>query len=95
MSKFTPGPWRTEGRYVLALKGKSVCELPRGGVTHAKVDKANANLIATAPEMYEALQAFLQLPHLFDDVCDRGTDCKVCKAILLGMAAIAKAKGRA
>jgi len=47
-----------------------------------------------AEEMYEALSAFLQLPHLFDDVCDRGSDCKVCKAILLGTEALAKADGR-
>jgi hypothetical protein len=40
--------------------------------------------------LYEALKAFMQLPHLFDDVCDRGTDCRVCKAIVMGTDALAK-----
>jgi len=57
MSKFTPGPWRIDSvRYVVALKEKPVCELPQGGIRHGAVDTANANLIAAAPEMWDALQ---------------------------------------
>lgn len=33
-----------------------------------------------------ALDAFMELPHLFDDVCDRGANCKVCRAIELARA---------
>jgi len=47
----TPGPWRVEERYVMALKEKWVAELPCGGVFHAKVDSRNARLIALAPDL--------------------------------------------
>ena len=49
--KHTPGPWRFEGRDIAALKAKLVCEVPGHGVFHAKVDTANAHLIAAAPEL--------------------------------------------
>ena len=52
----TPGPWRVAGRYVMALKEKCVCECPLGGVFHAKVDAANARVIALTPEMVAFLR---------------------------------------
>lgn len=53
--RWTPAPWRVEGRRVVALKEKWVCECPSGGIIHGKVDAANAALIAAAPDLYEAL----------------------------------------
>ena len=51
MPKYTPGPWRVEGRYVMALKEKAICECPGYGIRHGNVDKANARLIAVVPEL--------------------------------------------
>jgi len=90
---FTPGPWRREARFVMALKGKSVCECPRGGILHGKVDSANANLIAEAPEMYEALKALIALPesHCADMDCST-PDSEGC-VWQRARAALAKADG--
>lgn len=57
MAKHTPGPWRAEGRYVMAQKVKTVAEVPCGGVHHGHVDAANARLIAAAPDMYDLLDS--------------------------------------
>ena len=54
---YTKGPWRNEGRYVMALKNKQVCAIPGDHIKIAKVDEANAQLIAASPDMYEALKA--------------------------------------
>lgn len=58
MTRYTPGPWDVvEGRTLLHVEtqidhldgaGKAICSLPRR-------DKANARLIAKAPEMRDAL----------------------------------------
>lgn len=96
MSNFTPGPWRISeragrlGKPAIFAADNPMC-IADLGIGMDDRSAANARLIAAAPEMFEALKAFMQLPHLFDDVCDKGTDCKVCKAILLGTDALAKA----
>lgn len=87
MSKHTPAPWRIEGRFVLAMKTKSICEIPMGGIIHGKVDKANACLIAAAPDLLEALQALIDM----DVAYQRGP--KVEDAVERARAAIAKATG--
>ena len=60
--KFTPGPWRVSGllRYVLALKTKTVCEVPCGGARLANVDIANAQLMAAAPDLLAACEALVE-----------------------------------
>lgn len=55
MSKHSPGPWRVDGRKVMAMKEKQVCEVPCYGVVHGKVDIVNAHLIAAAPDLLAAL----------------------------------------
>jgi hypothetical protein len=47
-AKATPGPWRHEGRHVMALKVKTVAELPCGHVVHTRVDHRNAEFVAYA-----------------------------------------------
>jgi len=47
-----------------------------------------ADHVASTEAMRKALEAFMNLPHLFDDVCDRGADCKVCAAVELARAAL-------
>lgn len=64
--RYSPGPWRVEGRFVNALKAKTVAELPMGGVRHGKVDAANALLIAAAPAMFEALMILLRFCELHE-----------------------------
>lgn len=44
----TPGPWRHEDRYIMALRVKSIAELPCGSVRHMDVDDRNAEFIAHA-----------------------------------------------
>jgi len=39
--------------------------------------------------MREALEAFMALPHLDDDICEVGSGCKVCAAIEQARAGLA------
>lgn len=54
----TRDKWRIEGRRIVALKVKPVCELPCGGVKHSKIDAANAKAIASA---HHAMPAFIAI----------------------------------
>ena len=64
---FTPGPWETSRRYSHAVRwlihpaGRpqwSVASVPHGGPTQHDRHDADAHLIAAAPDLYDALQAF-------------------------------------
>ena len=98
--KYTKGPWRIEGRLIKASKTKTVCEVPQYGFRQSKADEANAQLIAAAPELFEALEAAYKL---FDEALPKfnwGASALDGNAIqLLNQvprkveAAIAKAKG--
>jgi hypothetical protein len=66
MTKHTPGPWQLHGAPgddawdVVSSSGESVAEI---AVPHGKVSertKANATLIAAAPQMLEALRPFAE-----------------------------------
>lgn len=74
MSGHTPGPWRlcrrvfdgnTEAFHIAGPEygsGRPVCETPYFGASAAKNPEeqdANGRLIAAAPEMYEAIVAWL------------------------------------
>ena len=56
-TKFTPGPWMVGGSLVgagnIIIRQQWDCD----GVRSFDVAEANANLIAAAPDMYEALEA--------------------------------------
>lgn len=61
--KHTPGPWRvSEGNgynsslYVMAGEAAEICEVFDDSEEMALPDKANACMIAAAPELYEALK---------------------------------------
>ncbi len=43
-------------------------------------------------DLRDALQRFMELPHLFDDVYDKGVDCKVCQAVSMATLALEKVK---
>lgn len=87
-ARFTPGPWRV-GRpgniacpcCVLDADGRRVALVSRGQQGRS----ANANLIAAAPDMYAALEAFAQ------DTILRGKDHAA--AVVAAHAALRKARG--
>ena len=91
MNKHTPGPWTYEqisnNAYVIDENGSAV-------MLYRNPDdemKANARLIAAAPELLEALEGMLAIDQ---ENHQRGhDDDDVCKEVQTARAAIAKAKG--
>ena len=97
MNKHTIGPWtmRPDG-FVYAVNGERVCSphstLPDSAKwsKQRKDLKANARLIAAAPDLLEACRALLDL----ELSSLRGSDDKdYCHEVQLAIAAIAKARG--
>lgn len=103
MTAHTQGPWealakwdeRTNGALIYAQNtGNAVASaLYLGGTSEAR---ANARLIATAPDLLEAL--LIAMPHLDNSSspggCDgKQKDCSHCRSIRMARAAIAKATG--
>ena len=66
MSEFTPGPWRQGDTVELLLNTKCreiICNDGNIGLIYGIIDqdnKANANLIAAAPELHEACEQALE-----------------------------------
>lgn len=89
--KHTPGPWITKGCSgiyqtpdIYDKGGNCIAYLDSRGALASKNEMlANANLIAAAPDLLEAITAFLNSPSEFDDA-------EVIKKI---HKALAKAKG--
>ncbi|MHB1419526.1 MAG: hypothetical protein ACYCX4_08020 [Bacillota bacterium] len=73
MSEFTPGPWKLDKFYKANIaegfskviagvhNGKVVADWPQGTNTSPQEHHSNANLIAAAPDMYEALEELFNL----------------------------------
>ena len=56
-TKHTPGPWEVHGNNIVATKGNvDVAVICYSGEHFTGEDKANARLIAAAPELLEALR---------------------------------------
>lgn len=94
MDKHTPGPWHlTKGLYgkedeitIWGVKNEEGCSGFIGTLGNMQgEDEANANLIAAAPELLEALEILVKQPDTYS----------VEKAFVKARAAIAKAKGEA
>jgi hypothetical protein len=89
MSKHTPGPWTaTADPYsdvVVDASGREIAVVmdPNG--------EANSRLMASAPDLLEAL--VLLLPFAIDGLDDRGCNVDEDEYILFARAAIAKATG--
>ena len=75
---YTPGPWERNGRHIFK-NGEQ---------------EANAKLAAAAPELLEALQAFLRAPHTGSDGPGSSTIVVQDFNIRAARAAIAKATGK-
>jgi hypothetical protein len=92
-ARFTPGPWRVSaasdgqmGKPIMASGGHVIgfaIDLPLNEAL-AAVQKANARLIAAAPELYEALERI-------NDTGDAALDIAWIRRI--SRAALAKARG--
>jgi hypothetical protein len=103
MSEHTKGPWKTiMDRNTLMVQSEDEFETwvarPIVGIP-AKESKANANLIAAAPEMYEAIQAALRIKDLWcllEDVTMEHDGEAEALSIMKSKfdAAIAKSEGR-
>jgi len=96
--KHTPGPWQVASsmcpyRVIAAVEEPFgvvvVCDTANNAKTRTPENAANANLIAAAPEMYEALKAILDTC-LSPDYEGAPSDA----AVKLMVAALAKAEGR-
>lgn len=96
-SKHTPGPWAVEPHYlrpetVLQVVGPSkvvegldgICEPHRNSDRTFAEDRANMQMIAAAPDMFEALKGILSNP---------GGRC-TSEQWQAGLNALAKAEGR-
>lgn len=83
-SKHTPGPWKHDDTWglIVATDGSEIAACHAGRTGSATETKANACLIASAPELLEALKGVLA-------VADRRT-----KEFDAARAAIAKAQGQ-
>ena len=86
MSKHTPGPWQWTQHIdpTISIYKDGFGQIARLYDSSAGTGKANARLIAAAPDLLEALQSIIE-----DIDSEFGTDCDYNKA----RAAIAKATG--
>jgi hypothetical protein len=86
--KYTPGPWTAEANGVFKDKQRNpIASVYDPEHTNHLTDiaKANAQLIAAAPEMYEALKAIIEsgvIPYCYSD-----------KLVVAAKQALAKAEG--
>lgn len=88
--KWTPGPWSAmDGGWVEAGDGDPIAMINDNGLSNStfKEDVPNAHLIATAPDLYEAL---LELRKWMGPC---GIDHEIDAAMSAADAAIAKARG--
>jgi hypothetical protein len=90
--EFSPGPWSWNGEpdnihVTLADENMRVCFLSSNGPT-----EANANLISSAPELYEALKRILPpgVQAIIEKHHRKDCDCNYCFAC----AALSKAEGK-
>lgn len=92
MSKFTPGPWWVDIHGNVMAAGGMVA-FP--GISAGFDQAANARLIASAPDLLEALETLLPMVQEWHDEFPRDVGDKEAPAIAFARAAIAKATGSA
>jgi hypothetical protein len=89
MAKFTQGPWEAVrlGSFSYRITTESSQERPRSVIVQEVRCQENAQLIAAAPELMEALQALLDITTFANNPFEAAIHLKA-------MDAIAKAKGQ-
>lgn len=109
MSKHTPGPWTVSSdhftpdclRVEAPTRMTPVARIPLTGLLGSKLTtpKYDATLIAAAPELYEALAAYVEYETNFGSCpdgcpsCDDDDDGVLC-VFRLAQAALVKAEGK-
>lgn len=98
-SAHTPGPWRVEDGMIEAECGRVIGDVCTGltkgvhRVGSREEQRANATLIAAAPELLESLKCMIDYYEMFRGICPKGPteidDVASCKAV------VAKAEGGA
>ena len=95
MGNFTQGPWKRYGLFVDAKDGSSIFTAlgygPDERPLPKEVSKANANLIAAAPDLYNALWEVVELSDRTLPPSGRTHECQ--RVYDLCRAALAKAEG--
>ena len=108
-TKWTKGPWGTEnkqghGTGVAAIAPVAWCGISTlvGANKHQSISSeqayANAQLIAAAPDLYEALEAIFQAGQWYESALEidahrEGDAPDGCQLEAMAMAALAKARG--
>jgi hypothetical protein len=90
MNTFTPGPWR-RGKYKVFSEDESLVAHTRSTGLASDADEANARLIASAPDLLEALQMIYSETADYIRLNNLGGIDNQC--MQLSRAAIAKATG--
>lgn len=93
--KGTPGPWINVGGWVNAVDNGIICSLSAVSMKPEDIDDANANLIAAAPEMLDALIKIVKMNQQY--AIDKYGDVRKAEEIACvrtARAAINKALGR-
>lgn len=96
MTKHTEGKWKyifKDGKYQVEAPGAYICQMIQYGMVNQKEEyylheKANARLIAAAPELLEAckiLLSYMESPDSFESLAKQG--------MLIAREAISKAEG--
>ncbi len=91
MSGFTKGPWTFDGppdnHIVWASEQGRICFMAHSAGVDPEGDTANARLVASAPDLLEALQTMIA------DFGDYPASERPCRAFDMARAAIRKANG--
>jgi hypothetical protein len=74
-TKHTPGPWREnsqgDSEYIFSEVYGAIAIIPHGGI-HRDEHKANAQLIAAAPDLLDALQTIVSVLSDWDNATNQG-----------------------
>ncbi|MFA7280814.1 MAG: hypothetical protein WC100_12025 [Sterolibacterium sp.] len=88
----TPGPWSTDGVYVIGIDGQTVADCGKSGTIHRREQIANAQQIAELPTMIARLEEIESMP--FSMVNDSDSLRHTIRAMqAIARAALAAAKG--
>ena len=90
MRKYTKGPWELAGTRLTGKDNEFICHT-EGMDLSREEDKANANLIAASPELYDALkemtERYARLERVYfelvkdDPKCENGTILRAIKLL--------------